>query len=67
MVFRGFLIDTVSQLVMIPCEKIRKGIELIESALAAKKSKITLKQLQKICGFLNFLGRAIVPGCTFTR
>ena len=67
MVFLGFLIDTVAQLVMVPQEKIRKGIELIENTLAAKKSKITLKQLQKICGFLNFLGRAIVPGRTFTR
>ena len=67
MVFLGFLIDTVAQLVMVPQEKIKKGIDLITAVLTAKKGKITLKQLQKICGFLNFLGRAIVPGCTFTR
>ena len=28
---------------------------------------MTIHQLQKICGFLNFLGRAIIPGCAFTR
>ena len=31
------------------------------------KRKIMILELQKICGFLNFLGRAVVPGRAFTR
>ena len=65
MIFLGFLIDTVAQLVLVPKEKIHKGQELIEKAL--KKRKITVKQCQHICRFLNFLGRCIIPGRAFTR
>ena len=64
-IFLGFLIDTVRQLVLILVEKINKGKELIEGAI--KKRKITMKQIQQICRFLNFLGRCIVPGRAFTR
>ena len=64
-IFLGFLIDTVAELIMIPEAKILKGRTLIENALA--KRKLTVKQCQQICGFLNFLGRAIVPGRAFTR
>ena len=31
------------------------------------KRKITVFQLQQLCGFLNFLSRAVVPGRMFTR
>ena len=67
MVFLGLLIDTVAQLVMIPSEKIEKVIELLTNALAKVSGKITVKECQRICGFLNFLGRAIVPGRAFSR
>ena len=43
---------------------------MIESVLTkrpGKPLKLKVLQLQKICGFLNFLGRAIVPGRAFTR
>ena len=40
---------------------------MLENVLAKKSGKITLNQLQKICGFLNFLGKAIVLGRAFTR
>ena len=33
----------------------------------AAARKITVLQLQKICGILNFLGHTIVPGRAFTR
>ena len=66
-VFLGMLIDTVAQLVMVPHEKIEKGKAMISHALNKQNNKITVKQCQKICGFLNFLGRAIVPGRAFTR
>ena len=63
--FLGYLIDMVQQLVMVPVRKIMRGQELIEGVLS--KKKMTLQQLQKICGFLNFLGRCMIPGRAFTR
>ena len=65
LVFLGLLIDTVLQTVSLPKEKIDKANELITKALM--KKKITLHDSQKICGLLNFMGRAIVPGRSFTR
>ena len=66
--FLGFLIDTVNQCISIPVEKVQKGKDLV-SMVTDKGigSKVTVKQLQKICSFLNFLGRCIVPGRAFTR
>ena len=63
--FLGFLIDTLTQTVMIPVEKVIKAKAMLSKVLS--KKKITLKELQKVCGFLNFLGRCIVPGRAFTR
>ena len=31
------------------------------------KKKVTVKELQSLCGFLNFINKAIFPGCTFTQ
>ena len=67
LVFLGMLIDTVNQWVCLPVEKVRKAVSLIESVITKRSKKITLNQLQKICGFLNFLGRCIIPGRAFTR
>ena len=72
-VFLGFLIDTVNQIIGIPMEKITRAVNMIQFVLnkcAGKpkhKRKMTVLQLQRICGFLNFLGRAIIPGRAFTR
>ena len=66
-VFLGFLIDTIHQIVSIPCEKISRGVNMIQYTLDKKNKKIRIKQIEKICGFLNFLSRAIVPGRAFTR
>ena len=65
--FLGFLIDTMRQIVAVPCEKITKGTNMINHVLQKKNSKVTVLQLQKICGFLNFLSHAVVPGRAFTR
>ena len=65
LVFLGLLLDTVNQVVAVPVEKIEKALTLIEEVI--NKKSITLKQLQKICGFFNFLGRAVVPGIAFTH
>ena len=66
-IFLGLLIDTVQQMVFLPKEKIIKGHEIINGILYKKNKKITIKELQKLCGFLNFLSRAIVLGRAFTR
>ena len=65
LVFLGMLIDTIKQCVSIPVDKLKKGVELIETVMS--KQKMTVRQMQKFCGFLNFLGKGIVPGRAFTR
>ena len=65
--FLGFLINTEDQVVSIPKEKVTRALNMINAVLNKKSGKMTLLQLQKICGYLNFLGRAIVPGRAFTR
>ena len=72
MIFLGFLIDTVNQVISVPTEKVAKGLNMINYLLQkqekpAGKGKMTILQLKKVCGFLNFLGRAIVPGRSLTR
>ena len=52
-------------MIAIPKEKIDKAYELIEYMLS--KRKTTLHNMQKLTGFLNFLGKAIIPGRAFTR
>ena len=65
--FLGLLIDLKRQMVFVPVDKLTKAIELIDFVLNKKSRKITLKQLQKLCGYLNFLSKAIVAGRAFTR
>ena len=63
--FLGLLIDTIKQIVGIPQDKIVKARELVNEL--CRKKKITIHRLQKLCRFLNFICRAIVPGRAFTR
>ena len=56
LVFLGMLINTIHQTVSVPQEKIHKAQILIDRVLSKKCRKITIADLQKICGFLNFLG-----------
>ena len=71
--FLGFLIDTIQQTVSIPTEKIAIATNMIDEVLdkaskcTSAKRKIMVHKLQQICGFLNFIGRAIIPGRAFTR
>ena len=65
--FLGLLIDTELQMVFIPMDKILATLELTERMLGRKNNKTTLRELQKLTGMLNFLGKAIVPGRAFTR
>ena len=63
--FLGFLLDSDRQLVCIPVDKLQKAIELINFFMSRRK--VTYAQVRKLCGFLNFLCRCIVPGRAFTR
>ena len=65
--FLGFLIDRTRFLVLIPLEKLKKAVDLINEFLEKGKRKTTLFRLQQLCGFLNFLNRCIIPGRAFTR
>ena len=67
LVFLGLLIDTINQCVYVPIDNVNKAVNLIKTVLDNKSRKVTLNQLQKICGFLNCLGRCIIPGRAFTR
>ena len=67
MTFLGLLIDTVNQCVAVPLEKLQKAVALINDILNKKSKKVTLNQLQKVCGFLNFLGKCVIPGRAFTK
>ena len=66
-IFLGFLIDSINQVIAIPVEKIEKAKGIIRKTLEKQNKKITLHELQKMCGFLNHLCRAIIPGRAFTR
>ena len=63
--FLGLLIDTINRVIGIPHEKVEKALNMVNHTI--NKKKITLKELQKLCGFLNFLCRAVVPGRPFLR
>ena len=67
LVFLGLMIDTINQCVCVPKDKVLKAVSMIDSVLNSKSKKVTLNQLQKICGFFNFLGRCVIPGRVFTR
>ena len=63
--FLGFLLDGKNFRLTIPEEKRLKAVNSLEKMLV--KRKATVKELQQLAGFLNFLNHAIVPGRTFTR
>ena len=65
--FLGLLIDAKRGMILIPQEKIHRALTMIHFCLEKKNKKITLRQLQQLCGFLNFLTKAILPGRAFTR
>ena len=65
--FLGLLIDTKRQIICIPNDKLDRAKNMIQKMLNKKNKKTTLRELQKLCGFLNFLCKCIVLGRTFTR
>ena len=64
-IFLGILMDGLNFTLGIPIEKRDRAVHMLQTLL--NKKKATVKELQSLCGFLNFIGRAIFPGRTFTR
>ena len=67
LVFLGLLLDTENQVICIPLDKLDKALDMVEFFLNKKNKKVTVLQVQRLCGYLNFLARAVIPGRTFIR
>ena len=64
-VFLGILLNGNQLTLSIPLEKKQKALQLLRDITATHKT--TIKQIQILTGYLNFLTKAIFPGRTFTR
>ena len=64
-IFLGILLDGRHLVLVVPEEKRRMAISLLEEMCSKKKSKV--KDLQHLCGYLNFICKAVFPGRTFVR
>ena len=62
--FLGIFLDGQNLCLSIPLDKRNKAINLLNKVKDSKK--VTVKQLQELTGYLNFLGKAIFPGRSFT-
>ena len=65
MVFLGILLDGRNLLLAVPEDKRIFAVNLLEEIISKKKTMVGT--LQKLCGYLKFLCRAIFPGRTFIR
>ena len=65
--FLELLCDLVNQMVCIPVEKVSKALDMVEFFLNPKNKKVTVLQIQRLCGTLNFLCmcRCVIPGRAF--
>ena len=63
--FLGILIDGENLVLSIPNEKRVRALSLLKQLSC--KHKATVRQLQSLTGYLNFLNKAIFPGRAFTR
>ena len=64
LIFLGILLHGARFILAIPIEKQRKALNLLNEIT---HKKVTIKLLQTLAGYLNFLNKAIVLGRTFTR
>ena len=64
-VFLGILLDGINWVLSIPLEKRDRAEYLLKYMI--DKKKVMVKDLQNLCGNLNFLCKAIYPGRTFTH
>ena len=64
-VFLGILLDGQHHMLVVPIDKSKKVLQLLE--YFSQQKKATVKQIQQLAGLLNFLTHAIYPGRVFTR
>ena len=64
-VFLGILLDGINLVLGIPEEKKTKVLNILNWVLS--KKSLTIKQMQRLTGILNFLNRTLFPGRPFTR
>ena len=64
-IFLGVLLDGARLTLSVPMEKGEKALKLLRNF--GDKKKATVKELQVLTGYLNFLAKAIFPGRAFTR
>ena len=64
-VFLGILLNGVSLTLSVPEEKWQHTLDLLKRFKDSRK--VTVKQLQALCGYLNFLCKAVFPGRPFLR
>ena len=64
-VFLGILLDGERLILAIPLEKKEKALRLLLDI--SEKKSTTIKQIQVLTGYLNFLSKTIFAGRTFTR
>ena len=65
LIFLGILLNGLQMSLFIPLEKQQRALWLINDMM--NKKKATIKEIQTLTGYLNFLAKAIHPGRTFTR
>lgn len=65
MEYLGLIINTIDMTIQIPQKKMQELLDQIK--LTAFSKKVTLKQLQSLCGSLAFCTRAIPAGRAFSR
>ena len=63
--FLGIQLDTVKLMASLPQDKVTKTIDLIDQFIKSKS--VTLRQMQSLCGILNFSCSVIVPARAFSR
>ena len=63
--FLGIELDTVSEVAHLPDERNQKYLGLLEEFL--RRQRVTLKELQSLCGVLSFPCDVNIPGRAFLR
>ena len=64
-IFLGMFLNTVTQTISIPVEKINKAINLLQQLEGSRTD--TVLKLQQITGLLNYLCHGIISGRPFMR
>ena len=64
-IFLGILLDGIHHCLCIPFDKKVKALNMLR--WISNKKSATVKEIQSLSGYLNFLNKAIVPGRAFTR